>query len=869
MDKKVVSLLLALLCMCSLLSCAAADVYLNDVLLSGRGPHYVSQDASVISGDGTQTEACFVVEKGVDSLTLRNVNLKSKKGALLLVQDDLVITLEGENKLDASGSYYAALEQTGISVTSGSSGLVSIRGSHLTICGNGKLTALGGDYSAGIGGGYYNGYPHADIEIQSGEIHATGGRSGAGVGGGYNGTARVKISGGKVTAQGGTNAPGVGSGVCETFSKAIYGDVTISGGEVNATGGDYGAGVGAGDYGAQSKVNISGGKVTAQGGFCAAGIGGGMSYGNVSVNISGGSVNAVGGDGVGAVIGGSGIGGGLGFRQTPKTTVQVVITGGAVKAAGGNNNGVCIGGDGAGDGVKLRVYNADAPISAEKSTDNATYMALEGSPFASCSWMNITDWTERYFRSYAPATISFDANGGSGTMADVPALKDDVYTLPACGFTAPSGSRFIGWEVGGTTYAEGSVITVTGNMTIKACWQEDNPVSLAFDANGGTGSMSAVSGYEGDEIQLPACGFARAGHTFAGWMISGTLYQPGALYMLQADATALAQWTPDACRLTYSDGSTEVNVDAVYGEQHILAQNSFDVPEGMEFDCWLVNGEYLDPGDAIEVTGNMTITPVWKQMPKITFASGGGEGTMNAVRVASGESYVLPACGFVGTGTAQFIGWNVNGTMYAPGDRITVTQDVTVTAVWEMEEQQEIVSEGLENMDASDLPQELVDVLGNPEDVIETITEMMESGMQALGMSKEQMVHYDVQLLISDDDGATWRVATEEDFDQSGLEVVLDYPAGTNGLDYEFVVAHMFTYDSEKLGTTAGEIEYPAVTAREDGLAFRVKGLSPISVAWRLKDGVQPADLPQTGDTSSLLAWAVLLGVSLKLRKKI
>lgn len=45
-------------------------------------------------------------------------------------------------------------------------------------------------------------------------------------------------------------------------------------------------------------------------------------------------------------------------------------------------------------------------------------------------------------------TVSFDANGGTGTMADVTGISGE-YTLPANGFTAPSGKQFKAWSVGG------------------------------------------------------------------------------------------------------------------------------------------------------------------------------------------------------------------------------------------------------------------------------------------------------------------------------------------------------------------------------------------------------------------------------------
>ena len=57
-------------------------------------------------------------------------------------------------------------------------------------------------------------------------------------------------------------------------------------------------------------------------------------------------------------------------------------------------------------------------------------------------------------------TVSFDANGGTGTMADVTDISGE-YTLPANGFTAPVGKQFKAWSVGGVEKAAGDKITVT------------------------------------------------------------------------------------------------------------------------------------------------------------------------------------------------------------------------------------------------------------------------------------------------------------------------------------------------------------------------------------------------------------------------
>ena len=71
-------------------------------------------------------------------------------------------------------------------------------------------------------------------------------------------------------------------------------------------------------------------------------------------------------------------------------------------------------------------------------------------------------------------TVSFNANGGTGAMENVTVTgASAAYTLPACGFTAPQGTRFKGWA----TSANGAVltdatITVTGDITLYAIWEK-------------------------------------------------------------------------------------------------------------------------------------------------------------------------------------------------------------------------------------------------------------------------------------------------------------------------------------------------------------------------------------------------------------
>ena len=197
-------------------------------------------------------------------------------------------------------------------------------GGHVTING-GKVTVVGANYAAGIGGGRSDG--GGRITINSGVVTATGGFRGAGIGGGSSAGGTVAINGGVVTANGGYDAAGIGGG-----DEGAGSTITISGGTVTATGGYRGTGIGGAYHGAGGSVTIRGGMIVATGGLRSAGIGGGWEADGGMVIISGGTVTANGGEDA------AGIGGG--FRGTGGT---VSISGGTVAAIGGNR-GQAIGG---------------------------------------------------------------------------------------------------------------------------------------------------------------------------------------------------------------------------------------------------------------------------------------------------------------------------------------------------------------------------------------------------------------------------------------------------------------------------------------------------------------------------------------------
>lgn len=74
--------------------------------------------------------------------------------------------------------------------------------------------------------------------------------------------------------------------------------------------------------------------------------------------------------------------------------------------------------------------------------------------------------------TYSNVTITFDSNGGTGTMNPATVLSGTKYELPECDFTAPENKVFTGWTIDGTVYAPEDEVTVCENTTVSASWAE-------------------------------------------------------------------------------------------------------------------------------------------------------------------------------------------------------------------------------------------------------------------------------------------------------------------------------------------------------------------------------------------------------------
>ena len=148
-------------------------------------------------------------------------------------------------------------------------------------------------------------------------------------------------------------------------------------------------------------------------------------------------------------------------------------------------------------------------------------------------------------------TISFDPNGGTGTMKPMRVKAGVGYTLSECTFTPPEGKEFAGWlAVNGNVYPAGHDVYSTYDQSLKATWKDKEAaeVTISFDPNGGTGTMQPMTVKSGENFTLPECTFTPPeGKEFAGWLAAnGTVYPAGNVVTFSIDQSLKATWKDKA-----------------------------------------------------------------------------------------------------------------------------------------------------------------------------------------------------------------------------------------------------------------------------------------------------------------------------------
>ena len=548
----------------------------------------------------------------------------------------------GETKITVTngyiGSSYVESQGAGIGGASERSqgGDVTITGGVLLIENNGYGAGIGGGGSekkpstAGNGGNVYINTAFVVASSYAGAGIGGGGSLKGGGGGGNGGT--VTVDGGTVYALSQNKGAGIGGG-----NDGNGGTLTVNGGYVMAGGGhlDYNY---IRDHGLWTE-NIAGIKPINQGWvnlsynlimhfiktgeYAGAGIGGGDDGNGGTVIINGGTVIAMSG-----MNSARACGHGDGGRSNGSVSIydSAMVSYGRVSggeptilgiALTGNRESTCNG------YAYARIEPCDHPEPAFTANETTHRRHCSHCQFSFPAEEHVMDEQNRCtvcgFQGVL-CDLSFDANGGGGTMESLCCVPGRQVMLPVCGFTPPAGMCFGGWQLGDDPElkAENDVITPEGDLTVKAVWHyrvtvsdSENGIVTADKRTAAEGEtvtltvtpaedcvLTSLTRVTGDEDHFTVIDEKDADGNYIFTMPAGNV-------TVNARFTRICTLSFDACGGTVEPAALEIEAGAAIGE----------LPEPTREGGWVFLGWYMEPAasafdicQATEVTAATTFT---------------------------------------------------------------------------------------------------------------------------------------------------------------------------------------------------------------------------------------------------------------------
>ena len=294
--------------------------------------------------------------------------------------------------------------------------------------------------------------------------------------------------------------------------------------------------------------------------------------------------------------------------------------------------------------------------------------------------------------------ITFNGNGGSGSMGPVTVKAGTNYILPACGFTAPADQEFKAWQIGGTEYKVGDSYTVNGDTEIKALWENSvitpttYTVTVSNDGNG-TGTATPSAAAAGTEITLAAT--PNKGYHFKEWQVisCGVTIENNRFTMPDGNVEVKAVFEEDVPAPTEFTITVKTDGNGTASTSHAKAATGTAITltatpnKGYHFKEWqVISGGVTIENDKFTMpSANVEVKAIFeKDAPTeftITFDGNGGTPSVGSRTTTNQKLTSLPSASR--SGRYNFDGWY---TKKSGGTEITTDTeffaDTTVYAHW-------------------------------------------------------------------------------------------------------------------------------------------------------------------------------------------
>ena len=298
----------------------------------------------------------------------------------------------------------------------------------------------------------------------------------------------------------------------------------------------------------------------------------------------------------------------------------------------------------------------------------------------------------------ADCTITFNGNGGSGSMDSVTVKVETNYILPVCGFTAPTDQQFKAWEISGTEYKVGDSYTVNRDTEIKALWENrvitptTYAVTVSNDGNG-TGTATPSAAAAGTEITLAAT--PNKGYHFKEWQVisGGVTIENNRFTMPDGNVEVKAVFEEDVPAPTEFTITVKTDGNGTASTSHAKAATGTAITltatpnKGYHFKEWqVISGGVTIENDKFTMpSANVEVKAIFeKDAPTeftITFDGNGGTPSVGSRTTINQKLTSLPSASR--SGRYNFDGWY---TKKSGGTEITTDTeffaDTTVYAHW-------------------------------------------------------------------------------------------------------------------------------------------------------------------------------------------
>jgi len=312
-------------------------------------------------------------------------------------------------------------------------------------------------------------------------------------------------------------------------------------------------------------------------------------------------------------------------------------------------------------------------------------------------------------------SITYDINGGTGTLSDITyTTGDSGITLNNGGTLSRVGYNFGGWKTLAGVVVSGAPFTTAENVTLYAIWNAKS-ITVQYVQGIATAAItlpSNTSANFGSNFTLAAANSIAATtiiggdtYAFAGWNINGVTYKPGDTYRINSETpiTVTSQWLRlfdvrynlNGGSHAVGDSSTENEcvTNGLCADQQPMTLNSAPTRTGFTFAGWVnqVGAAITDSDGALAglqtvlTDSNYIFYATWTPSSfTFTFSPGSGSNGNATLATASyGDTVTLPlSSGYVLAGS-KFSGWLIGSTLYPAGSLYLVGADaspITATA---------------------------------------------------------------------------------------------------------------------------------------------------------------------------------------------